>query len=316
MTSPVRGTERRFRLQREQAFSIASFIWDVKVPMNRTCSQCSAVIPDDAAVFCDRCGMPLPPPRQRDPMVCGRCGRILPDMQSRFCDRCGSLLMPPAPHVPHVPGTIKRTTCPVCGFPNAGASLFFCRKCGSSLVPVGRDTPPVPGSGRQAVCPSCGFPNTGDHLFFCRKCGSSLGQGETVREPRSTRAAQAQGRIVDHSAPVPGRTIIPPALAYRASARDLPSVQGDDRQKSFLKKGPVSLRKLAIISLVIIFLLLGIAFLTGNLPGWGGPGENTSVLGSKSPAQPAAGSQLGKTHGETIGNRATAVLTDSSAGIK
>ena len=278
--------------------------------MNRICRHCNADITDDAAAFCDRCGMPLPPPRQSASLICRQCGRIQSDVQSRFCDRCGSHLTPPATVVPAVPGTIKRMTCPICGSSNTGYYLLFCRKCGSSLVPPGMNTPTGPGSGRQEVCPSCGFPNTGDHLFFCRKCGSALGQEEMGINTRRTGTDQARMQTADYPAPYPGLISKPPARTVQAAAANSAGPLKGGRQKSIPAKRPVSLRKLAIISAIIIFLLIGVAFLTGNLPGLGGSGGNASVMDNKFPAQPAAIEKSGTASGESIGNRATPVFPD------
>ena len=292
--------------------------------MNRICRQCNGIITDDAAAFCDRCGMPLPPPRERENPICRQCGRVQTDMQSRFCDRCGTPLALPAPVAPQVPAATKRMICPVCGFSNAGFYLFFCRKCGSSLVSAGAYTPRVPDSGRQAVCPSCGFPNSGDNLFFCRKCGSALAPDGPVVETRPAGTGPGRGKIVDHPALTSKQTGTDPAQAYPSPVADLPRSSKEGRQKSSPKKRSLSRKKLVIISAAIILLLLGIAFFTENLPGWGGPGENAGILDNKSTAQiattpakviatptmPARIIKPGTVSGGPVTNGATAVFTD------
>ncbi|MDD1682791.1 MAG: zinc ribbon domain-containing protein [Methanoregula sp.] len=101
--------------------------------MNKRCSNCGAPAPDEASVFCNRCGARLPASPPAPVLTCRTCGKTFTDPQSRFCNRCGSPLAPAAQAAsPKIPAAQEKI-CPACGFKNVGEFLFYCKKCGASI---------------------------------------------------------------------------------------------------------------------------------------------------------------------------------------
>lgn len=146
----------------------------------RTCPDCHSPI-DDAAVFCDNCGLRLsksaseprvlPPARPVEappartsvtaPGVCSTCGHVnVPG--EMFCQNCGVQLapvasVPPPPPVPVAPKPVSVPVvgavpmppasatiqpCPVCGYANVPGDMF-CQNCGSQF-PLMSEAGPAP----------------------------------------------------------------------------------------------------------------------------------------------------------------------------
>jgi rRNA maturation endonuclease Nob1 len=100
--------------------------------MRKRCSTCGTPAPDEASVFCNRCGS-----RLVDLLTCQKCGNRIFDRQSRFCDRCGFPLAPAVQVVPPPITLAKGKICPGCGFEIFVEDAAFCKKCGTRLSKTG-----------------------------------------------------------------------------------------------------------------------------------------------------------------------------------
>ena len=122
--------------------------------MTKTCAQCGHAGIDDHALFCNRCGAPVPEEKKPAFPVCPGCGTVVSDELAQFCNRCGTRILP----VPVV--------CSTCGSPAIDSHSRFCTRCGTTFEPK-----PV---ARSLTCPSCGAPDPSGQSLFCNRCGSSF----------------------------------------------------------------------------------------------------------------------------------------------
>ncbi|WP_292346599.1 MULTISPECIES: zinc ribbon domain-containing protein [unclassified Methanoregula] len=122
--------------------------------MTKTCAQCGHAGLDDHALFCNRCGAPVPEEKKPAFPVCPGCGTVVSDELAQFCNRCGTRILP----VPVV--------CSTCGSPAIDSHSRFCTRCGTTFEPK-----PV---ARSMTCPSCGAPDPSGQSLFCNRCGSSF----------------------------------------------------------------------------------------------------------------------------------------------
>lgn len=148
----------------------------------RSCEQCGAEVPIDAA-FCNHCGAQMPKPQiPEDAVVCQNCGAILPN-GVKFCTSCGSPMQVAAPEIPtQEPVPPQLPTCPQCGALCVEGTAF-CTECGASIATVQfedvisyhepvtlvEETPVT----RLLVCPRCGSPLV-DGAVFCTECGQRV----------------------------------------------------------------------------------------------------------------------------------------------
>lgn len=122
--------------------------------MSKTCAQCGHAGLDDHALFCNRCGAPVPEEKKPAYPVCPGCGTIVTDEMAQFCNRCGARI-PPVPVV-----------CSSCGSPAIDSQSRFCTRCGTTFFQK-----PV---ARSAACPSCGAPDPSGNSLFCNRCGAAF----------------------------------------------------------------------------------------------------------------------------------------------
>ena len=269
--------------------------WNLKALMSRQCSSCGAIVQDEASVFCDRCGSRLPAARPAAILTCRNCGKTLSDRQSRFCDRCGSPLASAVQDMPRAILTLRRMTCPVCGFSNTGEFLFYCRKCGSALLktgpvpgtgPVMESRPAPPGPARRPQEGVFGIPTERTGAAYRRTAGIPAEQGPvSIPEP----AEQGPAGV--------------PAVQEPPQRR---------RQETQKTRGPFPLMTLAAGATGVVLLLVAVAFLTGTIPGF----QDKSTANATAPDSTAPGlfesiMKGGVPNPMAIFNRAAPVVNDT-----
>lgn len=236
--------------------------------MSTKCSTCGAPVPDDTAVFCNRCGSRLPVVGRGGEFTCEVCGKAVTDRQARFCDRCGSPLAPAVPAAP-APPTVQRRNCPACGFGNFGENLFYCRKCGAILpryesVQKSRPGTPAP-SGRTQPGGISIIPD---------------GMDEFRQQPVD---APGAARHPSQDAPVALR--VPPARAETGAK--VPSQKPP--QEASTVRGREYWRRISIIAAWILLILLIIAAIVMTVPKILDAGTaNTTVPDAADPGLPGA----------------------------
>lgn len=217
------------------------------MPMRNKCSTCGAPVPDETAVFCNRCGSRLPAAVGGEVFACDVCGKAVTDRQARFCDGCGSPLAPIVPAVPPVPPAVQRRNCPACGFGNFGENLFYCRKCGAILpkyesIPTRRPGARAP-SGRPQ---QAGISIIDDGLDEFRQ--------EAVNAPGSARQPSVDAPVALRRPPAHAKTeaqVLP-----QKSLQEAPGLR--DREYW---------RRISIIAAWILLILLIIAAIVMIVPG-------------------------------------------------
>jgi hypothetical protein len=222
--------------------------------MNKKCSNCGTPAPDNASVFCNRCGARLPANAPAPFLTCRKCGKTFTDPQSRFCNRCGSPLAPAAAQAaspaipPAVPAAVKGTRCPTCGFENPGETRFYCKKCGAYIPrrepftehgPAREAPRSVPAGGGIRVRPD--------------------GMDEIRQRPENKPAMPSGTREPVRQVPL-----------YEAAAQQ---EQARKRRQEASQKRAASYRRMAYGAAAVILLVLVIAVIAVIVPGIVGGGN-------------------------------------------
>ena len=211
--------------------------------MSKQCSSCGTHAPDDASVFCNRCGARLPVAGPAPIPACRQCGAPVTDRLSRFCSRCGSPLvaevLAAAPPARHAQGKV----CPGCGFENFGENLFYCKKCGA-IFP--KNEPVRPG-GVAETTPALGSQKGPIRIV-------PDGMDELRQKPGN--AAEAARRIIPVETPVMRRRPPPAAAAAGKPRKPLPWAPSGWWKTGSNRKTVIAV---AVLVLIIIAVILASA---------------------------------------------------------
>lgn len=222
------------------------------MPVRKKCGNCGAPVPDDASVFCSRCGARLPATGSADRLTCRTCGITASDPESRFCDHCGSPLAPKGLVV-------------------------------TPSAPAGRAVTPAVPEEKGTVCPTCGFKNLGKNPFYCKKCGVYIPKKSPVQqyEPRGTapvdRLQEGSVRIRPDGREASRQRPVHAPVAGRQPTAGAPVLPRKRRQEAPEKRDWRSYRKVALGAAGVILLLLILALITGNIPGMPPAGSDTTT---------------------------------------